>query len=169
MSLAQRGADVSHFIRESSLSLLALIEGVQPQLSEIRAWFRESTSACWSWLIVQDEFNFWLSIAVFGLSTLAGALAVSKVIRKIISVILAVCQKVMRMFGCIRRRRDQGSQTDEWEPPSLPTEIFYKDKKDVYHLRGCHYLSFSDRGTFSKTACSQCYKLWNKGVLPLPL
>ena len=168
MSLAQRGADVSHFIRESSLSLLALIEGVQPQLSEISAWFREISSAWTSWLIVQDEFNFWLSIAVFGLSTLGGALAVSKVIRKIISVILAVCQKVMRMFGLIRKH-DQGSQTDEWEPPSLPTEIFYKDKKDVYHLRGCHYLSFSDHGTFSKRACSTCYKLWNKGVLPLPL
>ena len=88
------------------------------------------------------------------------------VFRKIISVIIAVGQKVMRMFGLIRKH-DQGSQTDEWEPPSLPNEIFYNDKKDVFHLRGCHYLSFSDHNTFSKRACSTCSKLFNKSVLPL--
>ena len=90
------------------------------------------------------------------------------VLRKIISVIIAVGQKVMRMFGLIRKH-DQGSQTDEWEPPSLPDEIFYKGKKDVFHLRGSHYLSLSDHDTFSKRACSQCCRLFNKSALPLPL
>ena len=141
-----------------------------------------SRFSSWSWFEVQHELSIeWGHIAVITVlawAVVRGMMAVSKdiwmlmrafwVLRKIISVIIAVGQKVMRMFGLIRKH-DQGSQTDEWEPPSLPDEIFYKGKKDVFHLRGCHYLSLSDHDTFSKRACSQCNKLWNKGMLPLPL
>ena len=171
MSLVQLSADVSHFIPWSWWVVQ----------DEFRSWFRDRFDIAWSWLVIQDEFSFWLSIAVIPLlawAVVRGTLAISKdvwmlmrafwVLRKIISVIIAVGQKVMRMFG-LTRKHDQGSQTDEWEPPSLPDEIFYKGKKDVFHLRGCHYLSLSDHDTFSKRACSQCNKLWNKGMLPLPL
>ena len=163
----------SHFELRLSLSL-APMSLVQWSV-DVSHW------AEWSWWVVEDEFRSWCYIAVIPLlawAVVRGTLAISKdvwmlmrvfsVLLRLFSVLRSVCQKVMRMLGLIRKM-DQGSQTDEWEPPCLPSEIFFKDRKEVYHLRGCHYLKMSEHGTFSKRACSQCERLWNKGMLPLPL
>ena len=74
-------------------------------------------------------------------------------IRGVVSMLLDFKAFVFYL-GC-KRFKDQASQTDEYEYPSLPDQILFKSKSDVYHLSGCQYLG-GGADVVSKRACYLC-------------
>ena len=56
----------------------------------------------------------------------------------------------------MRKYKDTGMQTEEYEYPRLPDQVFWKKGSEVYHVRGCHFLGPNVHELYSKRACHQC-------------
>ena len=64
---------------------------------------------------------------------------------------------VLSIFGFnFRKFKDSGMQTDEYEYPKLPDQVFWKKGSEVYHVRGCHFLGPNVHELYFKRSCHLC-------------
>ena len=105
--------------------------------------------------------HFWQSDSMMSLERLIMSITIAIVVMR---GILSFGKDFVRFSGWMlsifgynfRQFRDVGIQTEEYEYPKLPDQMFFKKGSDLYHLRACHFLGGDERELYSKRACHQC-------------